>query len=442
MADSALSIHAREIFQAGVSAVEPRAAVLRHVRLRGDVLDVAGQGHDLSDVDGVYVVGMGKAAAVMATALEELLGGRVRGGVVSTKHGHGVPTRTVRVREASHPVPDEGGVLAADELATLLAKTGPRDLVFCVISGGGSALLPAPAEGLTLEDKQETTKRLLECGAAIQEINAIRKHLSRTKGGRLARLAQPSMLISLVLSDVVGDPLDAIASGPTVPDPTTYEDCLRILARYEVEATVPGPVLRHLEAGARGEVPETPKPGDTAFERTRTVVVGNNARAVEAAREKAQELGYHTLVLSSVMEGETRDVARVHAAIAKEILTSGNPVPRPACILSGGETTVTIRGGGSGGRNQEFALAAALDVEGLEGVLLFSGATDGTDGPTDAAGAWADGTTVRRGRELGLDAATMLRENDSYPFFRGLGDLLVTGPTRTNVMDLRMVLVG
>jgi hydroxypyruvate reductase len=250
------------------------------------------------------------------------------------------------------------------------------------------------------------------------------------------------MLISLVLSDVVGDPLDAIASGPTVPDPTTYEDCLRILARYEVEATVPGPVLRHLEAGARGEVPETPKPGDTAFERTRTVVVGNNARAVEAAREKAQELGYHTLVLSSVMEGETRDVARVHAAIAKEILTSGNPVPRPACILSGGETTVTIRGGGSGGRNQEFALAAALDVEGLEGVLLFSGATDGTDGPTDAAGAWADGTTVRRGRELGLDAATMLRENDSYPFFRGLGDLLVTGPTRTNVMDLRMVLVG
>lgn len=442
MNGSDLSLHARAIFQAGVDAVEPRAAVLRHVRLQGDVLEVAGQAYDVSGLDGVYVVGMGKAAAVMAAALEELLGDRVRGGVVSTKHGHGVPTRAVKVREASHPVPDADGVRAAEELAALLEKTGSRDLVFCVISGGGSALLPAPAEGLTLEDKQDTTKRLLECGAAIQEINAIRKHLSRTKGGRLARLAEPSALVSLVLSDVVGDPLDAIASGPTVPDPTTYGDCLRIVARYDLEGGIPPAALRLLQAGSRGEIPETPKPGDPAFERTQTVIVGNNARALEAARERAKELGYHTLVLSSVVEGETRDVARVHAAVAKEILASGNPVRRPACVLSGGETTVTIRGGGMGGRNQEFALAAALDIEGLDGVLLFSGATDGTDGPTDAAGAWADGTTVRRGREAGLDAAAMLRENDAYAFFQAVGDLLVTGPTRTNVMDLRMVLVG
>ncbi len=442
MSELDLSRHARAIFQAGLEAVEPRSAVLRHVALDGDEPRVAGASRGLSSMDGVYVVGMGKASAVMALALEEVLGDRIRGGVVSVKHGHGVPLRRIQVREAGHPVPDEGGVLAATELTALLAETGPRDLVFCVISGGGSALLPAPAEGLTLEDKQETTKRLLECGAAIQEINTIRKHLSRTKGGRLARLAHPSTLVSLVLSDVVGDPLDAIASGPTVPDPTTYDDCLRILVRYELEARVPRPVLRHLEAGARGEVPETPKPGDPAFERSRTAIVGNNALALHAARERAQVLGYHTLVLSSVVEGETREVARVHAAIAKEILASGNPVPRPACVLSGGETTVTIRGGGTGGRNQEFALAAALDIEGLDGVLLFSGATDGTDGPTDAAGAWADGSTVQRGREAGLNAAAMLRENDSYTFFQGVGDLLVTGPTRTNVMDLRVVLVG
>ncbi len=442
MSNHDLSIHAREIFQAGVEAVEPRSAVLRHVTRLGDELRVAGRRYDLSGVDGVYVVGMGKAAAVMALALEDLLGDRIRGGVVSTKHGHGVPLARIQVREASHPVPDGGGVAAATELTDLLATTGPRDLVFCVISGGGSALLPAPAEGLTLEDKQETTRRLLECGAAIHEINTIRKHLSRTKGGRLARLAHPSAMISLVLSDVVGDPLDAIASGPTVPDPTTFQDCIAILARYGLERRIPERVLGALERGSRGELPETPKPGDAAFERTQNVIVGSNALALGAAVEKARALGYHTLMLSSAVEGETLDVARDHAAIAKEILVTGNPVPRPACVLSGGETTVTIRGGGRGGRNQEFALAAALEVEGLEGVLLFSGATDGTDGPTDAAGAWADGSTVRRGREAGLDAAAMLRENDSYSFFQGVGDLLVTGPTRTNVMDLRVVLVG
>lgn len=437
-----LSLDARAVFQAGLEAVEPRAAVLRHVSVHAGELRVADARYDLNGFDGVYVVGMGKASAVMAAALEELLGDRVRGGVVSTKHGHGVPTRRVQVREASHPVPDEDGVRAADEVAALLAATGPRDLVFCVISGGGSALLPAPADGLTLEDKQETTRQLLACGAAIHEINAIRKHLSRLKGGRLARFARPSTLLSLILSDVVGDSLDAIASGPTVGDPTTYRDCLRIVERYGLEGTVPTPVLRLLQAGGRGEIPETPKPGDPAFERTQTVIVGSNGLALGAAADKARALGYHTLVLSSVMEGETRDVARVHAAIAKEILASGNPVPRPACVLSGGETTVTIRGGGRGGRNQEFALAAALDIDGLDGVLVFSGATDGTDGPTDAAGAWADGATVRRGREAGCDAAAMLQENDSYAFFQAVGDLLVTGPTRTNVMDLRMVMVG
>jgi glycerate 2-kinase len=441
MGDGDLRSHAREIFQAGLDAVEPRAAVTRHVGLHGDELCVAGRRYDLSGVDGVYVVGMGKASAVMALALEELLGDRIRGGVVSVKHGHGVPLGRIQVREASHPIPDDAGVRAASEMASLLKETGPRDLVFCVISGGGSALLPAPAEGLTLEDKREVTTRLLACGAAIQEINAVRKHLSRLKGGRLAQLAQPSTLVSLVLSDVVGDPLDAIASGPTVPDPTTFQHCLAILARYGLEGGIPGPALCLLTRGARGEVPETPKPGDPTFERTQTLIVGNNGLALHAAREKAEELGYNAVILSSALEGDTREVARDHAAIAREILATGRPVPRPACVLSGGETTVTMRGAGRGGRNQEFALAAALEVEGLEGVLIFSGATDGSDGPTDAAGAWADGSTVRRGRDVGLDAADMLRENDSYTFFQAVGDALLTGPTRTNVMDLRLVLV-
>ncbi|HSW29783.1 MAG TPA: glycerate kinase [Longimicrobiales bacterium] len=441
MNDPDPSRHAREIFQAGVEAVEPRSAVLRHVTLLGDELRVAGRAYDLAAIDRVYVVGMGKAAAVMALALEDLLWDRIRGGMVSVKHGHRVPLKRIQVREASHPIPDAAGVGAATEMASLLAATGPRDLVFCVISGGGSALLPAPAEGLTLEDKQETTRQLLACGATIQEINAIRKHLSRLKGGRLARLAEPSTLASLVLSDVVGDPLDAIASGPTVPDPTTFQDCLTILARYGLERGIPERVRRVLDRGIRGELSETPKPGDTAFERTQNLIVGSNALALDAARGKAQALGYNTLILSGVVEGETRDVARNHAAIARGILATGNPVPRPACVLSGGETTVTIRGPGRGGRNQEFALAAALEVDGVEGVLLFSGATDGTDGPTDAAGAWADGSTVTRGSKAGLDAAAMLRANDSHTFFRGVGDLLVTGPTRTNVMDLRIVLV-
>jgi hydroxypyruvate reductase len=339
-------------------------------------------------------------------------------------------------------VPDEAGQSGAREIVKLLGCTGDRDLVVFLISGGGSALLPLAAEGLTLEDKQILTARLLECGASIHEINALRKHVSRVKGGRLARLAYPSTLISLVLSDVIGDDLDSIASGPTVPDRSTFGDSERIIEKYGLRGKLPTRVVEYIDRGARGGEEETPKPGDPAFARTQNVVVGSNIAAASAAKDKASALGYNSIVLSTYIDGETAPAARLHAAIAREIISSGNPISTPACVISGGETTVTIRGRGTGGRNQEFALAAAIDMEGLENVLILSGGTDGTDGPTDAAGAIADGDTIGKARRLGLDAGAHLGDNDSYTFFKALGDLLITGPTNTNVMDLRVLLVS
>lgn len=301
--------------------------------------------------------------------------------------------------------------------------------------------MPYPFEGLTLEDKQDVTKILLDAGAGIHEINTLRKHLSRVKGGRLAKIAHPAMLISLVLSDVIGDDLDSIASGPSVPDHTSFIDCRDILDRYQITDKISPAAAEIFRKGVLGEIGETPKPGDPVFERTQNLIIGSNIQAVIAAEKKAAELGYNTLILSSYIEGETRDVAVIHAAIAKEILSSGNPIERPACVVSGGETTVTIKGKGKGGRNQEFSLAGAMAIEGLENVVLLCAGTDGTDGPTDAAGAIADGRTVARARKLGMDPHLYLRENDSYHFFEALDDLVITGPTRTNVMDLRIVLV-
>jgi len=433
---------ARSIFEAAVQAVEPEAAVRRFVQRQGTALVVDRQSYRLQDFDGVTVVGTGKAAAPMAAALEGVLGQFLRAGLVTVKYGHGQPLRVVRIQEAGHPVPDGNGQKGASAILDLVKPLGARDLLFCLLSGGGSALLPCPADGLTLEDKQQATRQLLACGADIEEMNAVRKHLSAIKGGQLARAAAPATVISLVLSDVIGDRLDVIASGPAVPDKSTFGEAAGIIDRYGLWATLPPAVVRRLRDGVAGKVPDTPKPGDPAFARTQTVIVGSNTLAIQAAAARARELGYHTLILSSFMEGETREIARAHAAVAREIHHSGNPVPVPACVLSGGETTVTLRGDGKGGRNQEFALAAAQDIAGLPDTLILSAGTDGTDGPTDAAGAFADGTTVARGLEHGLDAGDCLRRNDSYHFFERLGDLLVTGPTRTNVMDVRILLVG
>jgi len=430
------------IFQVGLNAVDPKAAVRRTLRLEGDDLKVVNQSYDLSAFENVYVVGAGKASAMMAQALEEILGERLSSGIINVKVGHGASVKKVRIIEAAHPVPDEAGLQGTREIIQLLQKTSEKDLVVCLLSGGGSALLPCPAAGITLKNKQTVTQLLLDCGADIHEINAIRKHISAVKGGRLAQLTYPSRLVSLILSDVIGDNLDSIASGPTVPDRTTFSDCLSILRKYRLLEEVPDPVRRTLEMGAEGQVAETPKAEDPAFERTQNEIIGSNLLAVQAAARKARELGYNPLILSTMINGETKEVAKVHAAIAKEVVKTGNPVAQPACIVSGGETTVTIRGKGLGGRNQEFVLAAALEIASLENAIILSGGTDGTDGPTDAAGAIADGETISRATQLGISAEESLENNDSYHFFEKLGDLVITGPTLTNVMDLRLILVG
>ncbi len=431
-----------EIFGAAVQAVDPAAAIHRHMKREGTRLTIGGEALDLAAVRRIVVVGLGKAGASMAGAVEEILGERIQRGVVVTKYGHVQPMKTIRLHEAGHPVPDEAGIAGAQAILDCVKGLGPEDLVLVLISGGGSALTPAPVEGISLAEKQALTKALLACGADIREMNMLRKHISRIKGGQLARAAQPAQVRTLILSDIVGDPLDAIASGPTVPDPTTYADALGILDKYRIRQEIPTGIRAHLEAGAAGKVSETPKPTDPLFARVKSLMVASNIQALEAAKAEAQRLGLRAMILSSFIEGETRDVARMHAALALEVRASGNPVTPPVCFITGGETTVTLKGKGKGGRNQEFALAAALDIAGLRDVVVLSAGTDGTDGPTDAAGAIADGDTLGRAAAAGLKPRLALDGNDAYPFFERLSDLIITGPTRTNVMDVRLVLVG
>lgn len=427
MTNRVLRRQALTIFKAALAAADPVDAVIRHLKKR-----------DFSRFRHIYVIGAGKAGSSMARAAERVLGRRIEAGLVNVKYGHTAKLKRIELHECGHPVPDEEGVAGAARIAAIAEGAGKDDLVLCLISGGGSALLPLPAAPITLEEKQATTKLLLACGASIHEINAVRKHISRIKGGQLARLAFPATVEALLLSDVIGDDLDVIGSGPTAPDASTFGGVLAILDRYQIRARVPAAVRERLEQGFRGELPETPKPQDKLFARVRNVVVGSSRLALDAAARSARELGYRTLVLSSVIEGETREIARMHAAIAHEIAASGQPVKAPACLITGGETTVTLKGQGLGGRNQEFVLASAIDIQGLKNVVVFSAGTDGTDGPTDAAGAIADGDTLRRGPE----ARRFLDDNDSYHYFQPLGDLVMTGPTNTNVADVRIVLVG
>jgi hydroxypyruvate reductase len=426
--------------QAALAAVEPAAAVHQYVRREGDTLIVADRHYDLRDYERVFIVGGGKAAVPMATAIADALADRLTAGSIVTKYGHATgtqhsasstqyPVPSIQILEAGHPMPDENSVRGAQAVADLARQATERDLVICLLSGGGSALLTLPVPGLTLADLQALTDALLRSGATINELNSVRKHWSRVKGGRLTRLIAPATLVTLVLSDVVGDPLDVIASGPTVPDPTAVADAQAVLERYGIWT------------GRAVPFQETPKPGDPAFERVQHVIVGSNRLAAVAAVEQARQLGFGALLLSTYVEGEAREVARVAAALAKGIRGHGDPLSPPACLVWGGETTVTMRGEGKGGRNQELALASALALDGWPGVLVMALATDGTDGPTDAAGAIATGETVARARALGLDPQAALDANDSYPFFDALGGLILTGPTGTNVNDLLLVLV-
>jgi len=420
--------------------------VHRHVHRAGDTLVVADHQYDLRDYERVFVVGGGKAATPMAAAIAEILEDHLTAGVVVTKYGHTIhksPIPNLQVIEAGHPVPDENSVRGAQAVADCAAQATERDLVLCLISGGASALLTLPVPGLTLTDLQSLTDALLRSGTTINELNTVRKHWSRIKGGNLARLVAPATLITLILSDVVGDPLDVIGSGPTVPDPTTATDARKVLEQH-------GRNPWGFRKPQGFKLHETPKPGDPIFARVQNVIVGSNRLAALAAVNQASQLEFNTLLLSTYVEGEAREVAKVAAALAKGIRSHGDPIPPPACLVWGGETTVTVRGPGKGGRNQELALAAALALDGWLGVLLMALATDGSDGPTDGAGAVITGNTVARACALGLNAQAALETNDSYTFFDALDNrsdrethpsLLRTGPTGTNVNDLLFVLV-
>ena len=458
---SRLRRDALAILEAALKAADAGNAVRRHLSVSGSRLKAGPVSIPLKEFDRVFLIGAGKASAQMAAAARQVLGPLLAGGIIVTKYGHArvaqalVPAASrlvgthgqrslppITVIQAGHPIPDDQGLMASRQIRELLKELNARDLLIVLISGGASALLPAPVEPVTLLDKQQTTDLLLRAGANISQLNAVRKHLSALKGGMLAALAYPATTISLVLSDVVGDLLDVIGSGPTAPDPSTFSDALAVIQKYKLTGRIPKTVRKRLQDGAACKLPETPKPGDPLFRNVHNVVVGSNRLSLEAAAGMGHALGYRTLILSSTMQGETREVARVHAQILREVQLSGHPIRRPACILSGGETTVTVTGSGKGGRNQEFALAAAIEISGLTNALVLSAGTDGTDGPTDAAGAIATGDTLNRAARLGLDARAHLSANHAYPFFDALDDLIRTGPTGTNVMDIHLLLAG
>ena len=434
---------AQSILEEALVAAAPGRLVRRNLRVRAGAIEAADVRFRIGRGRRVALVAAGKAAVPMALAAGRALGDLLTEGVAVT-NAPGETVDRVRVLTASHPVPDERGLEAAREVEALARGLGQNDLLLVLLSGGASALLPAPAEGLSLEDKQLTTRLLLRAGASIHELNAVRKHLSRLKGGGLAAAATPARVLTLVLSDVVGDDLSTIASGPTVPDPTTFADALDVLRRRGVLSRVPRRVRSRLERGARGTLGETPKPGERLFRRVNTRIVGSNRLSVDAAAREARRQGLRPVVLTTRLEGEAREAGRVLAAILRESVESGRPAPPPVCFLAGGETTVTVKGDGEGGRNQELAVAAAESLAGFPvPAVVASLGTDGIDGASDAAGGVVDDETTARAAALGLaPAPAFLAENDTRNFLGPLGDLILTGPTGTNVCDVVVALAG
>jgi glycerate 2-kinase len=443
--DHAWGSQMARVMAAGLAEVDPKRVVARYLRRQGSRLWASDRPYDLDSIDKIWLVGAGKAGAPMAEAAGRAVGDRLSGGLVVVKEGHlplgptNPALEKVEFFEASHPVPDQRGLEAARRMIRLLESAGENDLVICLISGGGSALLNAPPAGISLEDLQALTGALLASGADIQEINSLRKHLDRVKGGGLARAAAPAQVLTLILSDVIDDPLDVIASGPTSPDPTTFAQAWSVLEKYDLASSVPPSIRERLERGRRGELAETPKEGDPIFARVQNLVVGSNRLAAEASLRQAISLGFEAHLLTVRLRGEARQAGRALAALGQQAARAD--IHQPVCLIAGGETTVHIRGDGIGGRNQELALAAVELLAGYDNIFLASLATDGGDGPTQAAGAVASGATWQRARQLGLDPADYLERNDSYSFFEPLGDLFLTGPTLTNVNDLVFLFV-
>ena len=428
-----------QCLEKAVNAVEPKQLIKIKMKVENNHLEVEGYSFDLRKFKNVYVVGGGKAGGEMAQAIEELLGKQVTAGVVNVPYGTKQGTHIIVLNEASHPVPDEEGVKGTFRIMALAEQAEENDLLICLISGGGSSLMPLPREGISLEDKQALTNMLLKSGASITEINAVRKHLSAFKGGWLAKKAYPARILNLVLSDVMGDPLDSIASGPTVPDPSTFSDAKKILEKYDLWLNAPVSIRKILSEGIKGLLQETPKAGDSAFENVHNVIIGNNRTASIATVECLSSKGLDTLLLADMLEGEASEAGKVLAKLTKGVFVCNAPIFKGLGIVAGGETTVTIRGKGIGGRNQELALSAALNLKESEKCVIASFSTDGVDGPTDAAGAIVDRYTLKRARHLGLDPEKYLAANDSYNFFLKLGDLIFTGPTGTNVNDISVI---
>jgi glycerate 2-kinase len=430
------------IFNAALGAANPYECVIHHI-------DHISRAFREGGFRQLILVSFGKAAYLMASAVSDHIPQAISHGIVITKYGHtqeAALSPMVEVFEAGHPVPDENGLAATRNVMALLKNADEKSLVLCLISGGGSALFVEPAPPVTLAEKREVTSLLLKAGADIEELNAVRKHISLVKGGRLAELAYPAKVISLILSDVIGDRLDVIASGPTAPDDSTFSHALEVIGTYGLRDRIPASVMNLLGEGADDRLPETPKQGNPIFDHVENIIVGSNGKATEAARQKAVEMGFDTTILSSELQGEARCVGKELAAKAKEfarsyLVSAPYSIISPTCLICGGETTVTVSGSGKGGRNTELALAFALEVEGIPGISFLSAGTDGTDGPTDAAGAFADGETAGRARKGGHDPETYLANNESYNFFKEAGGLFVTGPTGTNVMDLQLILI-
>lgn len=420
------------IFEAAIDAVKPDQALLSHLEIHANKLFAGNKEYPL-DKGRIFVVAAGKGAAPMAKALEDILGNRIQDGAVVVKYGHGLPLSNMEVIEASHPVPDSEGEKGAKRLLELAAEAGPDDLLICLLTGGASSLLPSPGHGLALTDLQAVTERLLASGATIAELNVIRKHLSQIAGGQLAKAAGGAKVLSVIVSDVIGDSLDVIASGPTAPDSSTWQDCAAIVDKYNLTDVLPARVTRLIEDGAKGNVPETPKPGELG--NVTNIIVANNNQAIEAAAAKAKDLGYKIFQETAPMQGEARITARELIERAKNL--AAVPGNLPFCMLAGGETTVTLKGHGLGGRNQEMALAASLELEHIDNIHALFAGTDGTDGPTDAAGGFADAKALAA---MGTKAKQWLEDNDSYHALEEAESLYKTGPTRTNVMDLAIIL--
>lgn len=422
-------------------AVDPKKMMKSRISLRNSIVKADGYSFDLKKFRNLYVVGGGKASGSMAEALNQILGNRIAKGLVNVPYCNKHRVGAIKLHEASHPTPDEAGVKGTLEMLRIVEEAGKDDLIICLISGGGSSLMPLPRDGISILDKRKITEAMLKSGATISEINTLRKHISDFKGGWLAKKAYPATVLNLVLSDVVGDPLSFIASGPSIPDPTTFRDAITILQKYRLWDTAPTSIKKVLLDGENGLLPETPKPGDKVFKKVYSVVVGNNRSASTATQRCLASAGLRSLILTSTLEGEARHVGTMLASIAREAFASGDPAQKPVGIVAGGETTVTVTGRGLGGRNQEILLGATPRLSGMEGVVMASLSTDGVDGPTDAAGAIADGETLARATRMGLTPEDSLADNDSYHFFSRLNDLVFTGPTGTNVNDVSVIVV-